>query len=821
MSIEQAMILRARPQMMANRLAARVANEITKGCTPELSLQPCRLEPRFHPIFAEREPEDDGHAVDEDPIPPEQLTRCRLWAAPKQDCRWDKSELFLKHLSRLAHRIGFEVSGNQKGIRVNLLAHCDDVPVISTAFRAQFDESEITKDSDPPLQILSDSTEQHVRFYDFFPPPPYSHLLTSYEELKISSLTGLIQALSQLPESTIGFHQCLFQPVAPLNNWHNNVETLLDFEFQAKLHRTANSNRQSLQQGPSGDLHQMSREVDTKAHNDRPFFCAAVRVGLCSPDVLQENDLRSLASFLNLFQHGGRPLGYLTDMDYERVVSRSSLGRMILRGITLRPGFLVNSRELVGFAHLFPAGMLESRRVPLTPLETLHVRDSALFIGTKIGICNYAGTSETVCIPPIDRKHSTHVMACPGMGKTELLINMFLQDICEGKSAIFLDVHGDAIQKLREHISPDLYHKCVDFSLTDPEWIPVWNPLKIPPGGNVYRLAGNFISAMKQVFDDWGDRMEHVYRNSVIGVSPLPGANLLDLYHLARSGSPESDEIRKQIIKTTSDDAVKKFWQSDFLKDYRRADLAAPKHKLSKLVSAGNVSLMLSQPDSLINLGAIMDAGGILLVDLSSLDNYLAGTLGSFMLELVFSTAISRSSQKEDERQQVSIFVDEAHRFVSANAIEDLIVQARKFGIDLCIAHQFLSQFNSRKIDALSTTGCTILGKIDRRDSEYFTKDLQDLVDPKDIFKLQRYEMIARIGREVVRFKTSKVADPPVGSDWRKLVEMSRRTYCRRVDEVRLDLARRSERWYQPLAPLAADTQEWPFTKEDLAYEEF
>ena len=43
---------------------------------------------------------------------------------------------------------------------------------------------------------------------------------------------------------------------------------------------------------------------------------------------------------------------------------------------------------------------------------------------------------------------------------------------------------------------------------------------------------------------------------------------------------------------------------------------------------------------------------------------------------------------------------------------------------------------------------------------------MQDLVDPKDIMKLEKYEMIARIGKEVVRMETRPPPEAE-GGEWR------------------------------------------------------
>lgn len=59
---------------------------------------------------------------------------------------------------------------------------------------------------------------------------------------------------------------------------------------------------------------------------------------------------------------------------------------------------------------------------------------------------------QPVCIPASVRSRSTHIVASPGVGKSELLLNMFLQDIGSGKGAVFIDVHGDAVKRVRSLI---------------------------------------------------------------------------------------------------------------------------------------------------------------------------------------------------------------------------------------------------------------------------------------------------------------------------------------------------------------------------------
>ena len=610
--------------------------------------------------------------------------------------------------------------------------------------------------------------------------------------------------------------------MAPASDWHKNVEGLLDVEYMVKLHNGVSAFRQITQQAPSGDLHQMAREVVTKAHNDKPFFCAAVRVGLLGPIAAVEANLAAVSAFVRVFQHGGRPLQILTHRDYERVLPVAAVRRMIACGMTYRPGFLVNSRELAGLVHVFSPAPLSPWRVSasMDALETLPARSEELSAGTFIGTCPYAGTIQKVCVPLRIRELSMHIIGSHGTGKSTILLNGFYQDVHDrGIGAALIDIHGDAVKEALRIMHPDDYARCIYFNPGDPEWIPLWNPLFVPPGGDIYRQADDLIASLRRVFTDWGDRMEHVLRNGLIGLSYLPSSTLLDLYMLTRQKSPKSDELRRQIVKRALDGPVRTFWETDFMKDYRRSDLQSSKHKLSKLVSAGNASLMLSQPESVINLRQIMDERKILLVDLSSVGSDVAEVLGAFMLSLFLSAAIGRSDTEAEQREPFSLFVDEAHRFVSADAIEDIISQTRKFRVNLTIAHQYLSQFGAaRRVDALSTMGCTLIGRMDKRDSEYFAKDCQDVVDPADIMRLEPFEVIAKIGNYFTRVKTAEPRKRVLGDGWQTIIENSHARYCKRAGDIRSALAAGTGRWGETFTPLTAEGE---FTEEELKYDEF
>jgi len=121
----------------------------------------------------------------------------------------------------------------------------------------------------------------------------------------------------------------------------------------------------------------------------------------------------------------------------------------------------------------------------------------------------------------------------------------------------------------------------------------------------------------------------------------------------------------------------------------------------------------------------------------------------------------------------------------------------------------------------LSTAGCTILGRLDKRDTQYFAKDMCGLVDAEGIMRLKPYEMIVRIRAEVVRCKTLDTPKPAHGGAPCRLVEQTRRKYCRPTQEVRAWLQRRCESGSAPSGPGPHAHPQWSCTETELDHATF
>jgi hypothetical protein len=169
------------------------------------------------------------------------------------------------------------------------------------------------------------------------------------------------------------------------------------------------------------------------------------------------------------------------------------------------------------------------------------------------------------------------------------------------------------------------------------------------------------------------------------------------------------------------------------------------------------------------------------------------------MLSLLHLTALSRGAAPDDSHRPFHIYCDEAHRFMT-DAMEDMIAETRKFNVSLTLAHQYMSQFNTRKSDALSSVGSTIIFNVDTKDAQHLRKDLQGLVDLEDMITLEVGQAIARIGTHVVRLGTVPPLAIPADNCRDLIITQSHARYCRPTADAQRAVETRNERWQAPLS---------------------
>jgi hypothetical protein len=730
---------------------------------------------------------------------PQDWVALKVWTTAEVRLDFNRSQLLWSLLSVCRHRVIFELAGNCGWIDTSLRCHRADIAVVRNAFTGLFPCCVLTEERTTWTEDVEISCCEEVNGNGY-----WIDRIPLHEELRESPLWVCVSTLLSVPDDTIGFYQCLIEPTGASPEWHRYVEMAHDLKYLQKQISPQTSFLRNPQSVPSGELRRSADEMAKKANGGLPFFGVVMRSGFVGS---QPTNIHPM-NFLAAYRSGGSAF----DIRTVQAPPRAYREAFFRCGASCRPGILLNAAELVSVAHILPAREDLVRRTKWAVFRRDVEDASKLACGTLIGFADQPEGKVPIAIAPRVRERGTHMLSTPGGGKSTLAVSMCIQDAEAGNGVAFIDPRGDGVRLLMKSMPRALWSRCIYMNPGDEEWTFQFNPLRPPEGANRFRFADDILSASKRVSTDWGDRLEYVLRYAFLALLYVPDTTIRDVYNLIRRDSDESKALVKQILTLCPDEDVRHFWAQDFNK-YTRSDLMTPLHKLVKLRSGGAVSRMFASQGGKFNIREIMDSGKILMVDLSHLGAEATGFIGSFMLTLFMVEAMSRAARAVESRRPFSIFADEGHTFVSVDVFENLMAQARKFGVNLVVAHQYLTQFGKGQKDALFTAGTTLIGRVDQADAAILAKNLQGKISAEDLTQLPPFEMVARIGTEIARFKLPKPTEIPAETQAEAIATItgqSRREYYVRTSAEG-----------KTTEPRRASILNGEYRSADLSYEEF
>lgn len=407
---------------------------------------------------------------------------------------------------------------------------------------------------------------------------------------------------------------------------------------------------------------------------------------------------------------------------------------------------------------------------------------SASAVGTPIGVCSGSNPPEWVRIPPGTRCGHVHIIGVPGTGTSSLMEAMILDDVRRGEGVVLLDPHGCMTSRLLCLLPSEAIERTIYFGPGDPDWVPIWNPLHFGSCVDRAHVADGMVRALINGRPLCGDRVDHLLRQVFFALLHLPGGTVRDAATLLQSKSPESCRLRCRILEVVGNECAIHFWKNDYPR-YTKADLAAPWMLLSKLLMANNVGAMLSQPASSFDFRDVMDTGKIVFIDLSHVGTAARDVLGSFVLSSLHLTALGRGRDLGRRHRTFNIYCEEAHRFTT-DLLEGLLVEMRRFAVNLTLSHQFLGQFGAHMADALSVVGSTIIFRVNATDAGYLAKAVQDKAGTLDLVSLQRGQAIARIDNHVVQLNTIPPQEIPQHHFREEIMARCHQLYCLPSPEI-------------------------------------
>ena len=394
-----------------------------------------------------------------------------------------------------------------------------------------------------------------------------------------------------------------------------------------------------------------------------------------------------------------------------------------------------------------------------------------------------------------DRRRHMYIVGKTGMGKSELLKILAIQDIQAGRGFAFIDPHGDPVEDLFGYIPEERIKDVVYFNPADLDYPIAFNVMEQVDPDKRHLVADGVMGVFKKIWVDvWSPRMEYILNNTILALLEIPGSTLLGINRMLAE-----KDYRNYVVSQLTDPVVKAFWTQEFAKyadRFAAEATAAIQNKVGQFVSSALIRNIVGQSKSTIDMREIMDSQKILLVNISKgrIGEDASRLLGALIITKLQLAAMSRVDIPEPERKDFTLFVDEFQNFATASFV-NIMSEARKYRLSLVVGHQYIAQMDEAVKDAVfGNVGTIITFRVGAEDAEVLEKELAPEFLARDIVNLGKREIYIKliidgIASRAFSARTMDTPPPLPVNNRDKVIEWSREKYAARREDVEKAIA--------------------------------
>lgn len=350
-----------------------------------------------------------------------------------------------------------------------------------------------------------------------------------------------------------------------------------------------------------------------------------------------------------------------------------------------------------------------------------------------------------VLLWPEDRAQHLYMVGKTGLGKSTLLRNLIVQDLHAGRGVGVLDPHGDLAREVLENVPRSRANEVVFFNPADLS-CPVGLTIlpRVEPDAAPLVVSG-LLAAFRSIWgSSWGPRLEYILGHAFAALLDR-GLTLLALPRLLHD-----DAFRERVGAKVRDPVVRAFWQEEFAgyeRRFRLEAIAPIENKVGRLLSSAQMRNILCQPKSRFDLGFLMDRGRILVADLSkgALGDDHSRLLGALLISQFEWAAMRRLGRPDLPRTPFYLYVDEFQRFATS-ALTSILAEARKTGLALVLANQYLDQLSEEIRQSVSgNAGNLIAFRVGQADARILEDEFGGDAKMGNLVSLGKHEIYARL----------------------------------------------------------------------------
>jgi hypothetical protein len=416
-----------------------------------------------------------------------------------------------------------------------------------------------------------------------------------------------------------------------------------------------------------------------------------------------------------------------------------------------------------------------------------------------IGTRTYWGSNEPrlVLLHPEDRTQHLYVVGKTGLGKSTLLRNLILQDLYAGRGVGLLDPHGDLARDVLDAIPKGRTGEVLYFNPGDLARPVGLNLLPPVPRDDAHLVVSGVLSAFRGIWgSSWGPRLEYILGHALAALLDHGGLTILALPRLL-----SDDAFRERVTAKVKDPVVRAFWRDEYAayeRRFRLEAIAPIQNKIGRLLANAPLRNIVGQVRSRFDAAFLMDRGRIMVADLckGAIGEDHTRLLGALLLSQFQWAAMQRARTPDAPRTPFYLYIDEFQSFAT-DALTSILAEARKYGLALILAHQYLDQLEDGIRQSVSgNAGNLIAFRVGQADARILEDELGGNVKMGNLVSLGKYEIYARL------LDHGRAREPFLG--W-TLPSIGGTTTGRREAIIR----RSRERYGRPRAEVEAKIERW------------
>ena len=575
----------------------------------------------------------------------------------------------------------------------------------------------------------------------------YALPVRTYAELGIDSFEPILGTLAKINE--IGEGVALQVVMRPAGKWvSKNIRKYIELLKKGEPAKKVFGNDFAASFGDAlRTLSPKTAEEQTKEKQERIVDEEAVKAlqaKIAKP--LFEVNVRIVASAGSQFQvqdiidgvaAGFGQFGSPTRNDFKIVKPRNPkriIKDFIFRSFDTGQMMALSSEEIASFYHL-PVSTTETPRVKWLKSREAPPPENLPKEGVLLGDALFRGDLRPVYMADEDRRRHLYIIGQTGTGKSTLIGNLVMEDIRSGKGLAIIDPHGELVENALGFVPKERLNDVIYFNAGD---------LERPMGINM--LDYNFdrpeektfiVNEMINIFDKLydlkttgGPMFEQYMRNALLLMMEDMPNEPATLIEVPRIFSDPAYRARK--LARIKNPVVVDFWEKEAAKAGGEASLANMTpyitSKFTSFISNDYMRPIVGQPKSAFNFREVMDSGKILLVNLSKgrIGDLNAQLLGLIVTGKLLMAALSRADIAEGaNRRDFYLYIDEFQNFAT-DSISTILSEARKYRLNLIVAHQFIAQLTEKIRDSVfGNVGSILAFRVGPQDAEFLEKQFE------------------------------------------------------------------------------------------------